>query len=58
MKTRSFGLNTSLGRPALSQKGRVTSLVWKIVLGPRLKVSSEGLEKPGIELTDPGLHGE
>ena len=26
--------------------------------GPRLNVSSEGLEKPGIKLTTPGLEGE
>ena len=26
--------------------------------GPRFKVSSERLEKPGIELTTPGLQGE
>ena len=26
--------------------------------GPRFKVSTERLEKPGIELTTPGLEGE
>ena len=27
-------------------------------MGPRFKVSSERLEKPGIKLTTPGLQGE
>ena len=27
-------------------------------MGPRFKVSSERLEKPGIELTTPGLEGK
>ena len=58
--TRPIGLNT-LGTtqfPASSQSGLVSSLSWKIVTGPRFRVSSERLEKPGIEPTTLVLEGE
>ena len=51
LKTSSLGLNT-LGTtecPASSHYVLVISLSWKIVMGPRFRVSSERLEKPGIE---------
>ena len=57
---KALGLNT-LGTtysPASSQYVLVSSLSWKIVIGPRFIVSSERLEKPGIEPTNPGLEGE
>ena len=48
LKTRSLELNTL--SPSLSQYVFVTSSsCLGIVMGPRFKVSSEGLEKPGIE---------
>ena len=60
IKTRSLGINT-LGRaqsPSSSQYALVSSLSWKIVMWPWFKVSSERLEKPGIEPTTPSLQGE
>ena len=60
LKTRPLGLNT-LGTtlfPTSSQSVLVSSLSWKIVMGPRFRVSSERLEKPGIEPTTPVLEGE
>ena len=60
LKTRSHGLNTlgTTKSPASSPSVFVSSLSWKVVMGPRLRVSSERLEKPGIEPTTPGLEGE
>ena len=43
---------------ASSQYVYVSSLSWKIVIGPRFEVSSERLEKPGIEPMTPDLQGE
>ena len=60
LETRSLGRNT-LGiaeSPASSQYVLVNNSSWKIAMGPRFKVSSERLEKPLIEPTTPGLHGE
>ena len=37
---------------------RLTNSYGHTETGPRFKVSSERLEKPGIELTTPGLKGE
>ena len=59
LKISSIGLN-ALGTtqiPVSSQSVRVSSLSWKIVMGPRFRVSSERLEKPGIEPTTTGLEG-
>ena len=59
LRTRSLGLKT-LGTaecPASSHYAHVISLSLNIIMGPRIKVSSENLEKPGIEPTSSGLQG-
>ena len=56
LKTRSLGLNPS--GTAFSQYFHFGSLSLIVVMGPWFKVSSERLEKPGIDPTIPGLQGE
>ena len=57
LKARSLLLKNTLGTaysPASSKYVIVSSLSRKIVMGPRFKVSSERLEKPGSFTTTPG----
>ena len=57
LKTRSLGPNAQQSS-AWSQCVLVSSLFWKIVMGPLVKVLLESLETPGTEPTTPGLQRE